>query len=230
MYKILVVDDDYEMLKRLRTILEMRNYEVTTYEEVSVPLVINDFKGFDLILLDVLMPNIDGIEICKRIRDEVDTPIVFVSALDSERDIIAGLKSGGDDYITKPFSVHQLVAKIAAHLKREERHKASREKEIAVRELLPVTFYLQEKQVCINGEIVPLTRREYDILELLSRNTNKVYTKKDIYEYVYDDKADALFHSISEYIYQIRGKFSPYGINPIRTIRGMGYKWYNKKE
>ncbi|MER0123043.1 response regulator transcription factor [Streptococcus sp. ZJ93] len=227
MYKILAVDDDFEILKLMRTILEMKNYEVTTYQEVKVPLSINDFKGFDLILLDVMMPNIDGLQICKKIRDEVDTPIVFVSARDSENDIVSGLNLGGDDYITKPFSVHQLVAKVAAHLKREERHKTSKEKESVVRELLPITFYLQEKQVCINGEIVPLTRREYDILELLSRKTNKVYTREDIYEQVYDDEADALFRSISEYIYQIRGKFSPYGINPIRTIRGMGYKWYD---
>ncbi|KGR72119.1 response regulator transcription factor [Streptococcus phocae subsp. salmonis] len=229
MYKILVVDDDFEILKLMRTILEMKNYNVTTYQEVRLPIRISDFKGFDLILLDVMMPNVDGLQICKQIRESVPSPIIFVSAKDSEDDIVSGLNLGGDDYITKPFSVNQLVAKVAAHLKREERHRLSDSNEPVIRELLPITFYLQEKVVCFNGKAISLTSREYRVLELLSSKTNKVYTREEIYEYIYDDKADALFRSISEYIYQIRVKFSPYGINPIKTIRGMGYKWNDEK-
>ena len=123
MYKILVVDDDFEILKLMRTILEMKNYQVTTYQEVTVPININNFKGFDLILLDVMMPNIDGMQICKQIRNKVSSPIIFVSAKDTEEDIVSGLNLGGDDYITKPFSINQLIAKVAANLKREERYK-----------------------------------------------------------------------------------------------------------
>ena len=111
MYKILVVDDDFEILKLMRTILEMKNYQVTTYQEVTVPININNFKGFDLILLDVMMPNIDGMQICKQIRNKVSSPIIFVSAKDTEDDIVSGLNLGGDDYITKPFSINQLIAK-----------------------------------------------------------------------------------------------------------------------
>ena len=229
MYKILVVDDDFEILKLMRTILEMKNYNVTTYQEVKLPIEMSDFKGFDLILLDVMMPDIDGMQICKQIRESVSSPIIFVSAKDSEDDIVSGLNLGGDDYITKPFSVNQLVAKVAAHLKREERHRYAKSNEHVVRELLPITFYLQEKIVCINGEVISLTSREYDILDLLASKTNKVYTREEIYERVYDDESDALFRSISEYVYQIRVKFSPYGINPIKTIRGMGYKWNDEK-
>lgn len=229
MYKILVVDDDFEILKLMRTILEMENYNVMTYQEVRLPIKTSDFKGFDLILLDVMMPNVDGLQICKQIRESVTSPIIFVSAKDSEDDIVSGLNLGGDDYITKPFSVNQLVAKVAAHLKREERHRNAESNESVIRELFPLTFYLQEKVVCVNGESISLTRREYDILELLSSKTNKVYSREEIYERIYDDEADALFRSISEYIYQIRAKFFPYGINPIKTIRGMGYKWNDEK-
>ncbi|MEQ9764864.1 response regulator transcription factor [Streptococcus jiangjianxini] len=225
MYKILVVDDDYEILKLMRTIFEMKNYNVTTYQEIKFPIEINDFKGFDLILLDVMMPNIDGLQICRCIRDSVTSPIIFVSAKDTEDDIVSGLNLGGDDYIAKPFSVNQLVAKVAAHLKREDRHKLAKLNEPVIRELLPVTFYLQEKVVCVNSEPIPLTSREYSILELLSSETKKVFTREEIYGHVYDDEADTLFHSISEYVYQIRAKFSRYGINPIKTVRGMGYKW-----
>ncbi|SDL44514.1 response regulator transcription factor [Streptococcus equinus] len=227
MYKILVVDDDFEILKLMRTILEMKNYDVTTYQEITLPLNSKDFQGFDLILLDVMMPDIDGLQVCRQIRDKVSAPIIFVSAKDEEDDIVTGLNLGGDDYITKPFSVKQLVAKVAAHLKREERFRQAESDEKIIRELLPITFYLQEKTVCVNGNIVPLTSREYDLLDLLSANRNKVFTREDIYSHIYDDEADALFRSISEYVYQIRVKFSAYDINPIKTVRGMGYKWYD---
>ena len=227
MYKILVVDDDFEILKLMRTILEMKNYQVMTYQEVTVPIDINNFKGFDLILLDVMMPNIDGMQICKQIRNKVRSPIIFVSAKDTEEDIVSGLNLGGDDYITKPFSINQLVAKVAANLKREERYKQGELSNQVVRDLSPITIYLQEKIVCINGDSLTFTRREYDIIELLSSNPRKIFTVQDIYENVYDDDAETLFHSISEYIYQIRLKFSSYGINPIKTVRGMGYKWHD---
>ena len=227
MYKILVVDDDFEILKLMRTILEMKNYQVMTYQEVTVPIDINNFKGFDLILLDVMMPNIDGMQICKQIRNKVSSPIIFVSAKDTEEDIVSGFNLGGDDYITKPFSINQLVAKVAANLKREERYKQGELSNQVVRDLSPITIYLQEKIVCINGDSLTFTRREYDIIELLSSNPRKIFTVQDIYENVYDDDAETLFHSISEYIYQIRLKFSSYGINPIKTVRGMGYKWHD---
>ena len=226
MYKILVVDDDFEILKLMRTILEMKNYQVMTYQEVTVPIDINNFKGFDLILLDVMMPNIDGMQICKQIRNKVRSPIIFVSAKDTEDDIVSGLNLGGDDYITKPFSINQLIAKVAANLKREERYKQGELSNQIVRELSPITIYLQEKIVCINGDSLAFTSREYDIIELLSSNPRKIFTVQDIYENVYDDDAETLFRSISEYIYQIRLKFSSYGINPIKTVRGMGYKWH----
>ena len=227
MYKILVVDDDFEILKLMRTILEMKNYQVMTYQEVTVPIDITNFKGFDLILLDVMMPNIDGMQICKQIRNKVSSPIIFVSAKDTEDDIVSGLNLGGDDYITKPFSINQLIAKVAANLKREERYKQGELSNQIVRELSPITIYLQEKIVCINGDSLAFTSREYDIIELLSSNPRKIFTVQDIYENVYDDDAETLFRSISEYIYQIRLKFSSYGINPIKTVRGMGYKWHD---
>ena len=227
MYKILVVDDDFEILKLMRTILEMKNYQVMTYQEVTVPIDINNFKGFDLILLDVMMPNIDGMQICKQIRNKVSSPIIFVSAKDTEDDIVSGLNLGGDDYITKPFSINQLIAKVAANLKREERYKQGELSNQIVRELSPITIYLQEKIVCINGDSLAFTSREYDIIELLSSNPRKIFTVQDIYENVYDDDAETLFRSISEYIYQIRLKFSSYGVNPIKTVRGMGYKWHD---
>ncbi|MGT2800528.1 response regulator transcription factor [Streptococcus marmotae] len=226
MYKILVIDDDLEILKLIRTILEMKNFSVTTRQEVSLPIDPKVFKGFDLILLDVMLQQTDGLAICRAIRQEVDTPIVFVSARDTEEDIVKGLQLGGDDYITKPFGVKQLSAKVEAHLRREVRTRQAQERyEQVVRELGAVSFFLEENQVSIRGQVLSLTQREYAILELLSRYPQKVFTREEIYEQVYDEEADALFHSISEYIYQIRTKFAPHGVNPIKTIRGIGYQY-----
>lgn len=226
MHKVLIVDDDNEILKMMQTALKMKNYEVVVYQEISVPLDIEKFRGFDLILLDIMMTNIEGTEICKRIRKEISTPIIFVSAKDTEEDIVNGLSIGGDDYITKPFSLKQLIAKVEANIKREERNKTARQTFSRVRrDLGKVTFYLEERCVRINSQTIPLTSREYDILELLSRRTSKVLTREEIFAEVYDEYAETLFRSISEYIYQIRQKFAPYDIDPIKTIRGLGYKW-----
>lgn len=121
MYRILVIDDDVEILKLMKTALEMKNYEVVTCQNVHVPLKLSDFEGFNLILLDIMMSKISGTEICYQIRSKISTPIIFISAKDDEEDILYGLKIGGDDYITKPFSLKQLLAKIDANIKREER-------------------------------------------------------------------------------------------------------------
>lgn len=228
MYKILIVDDDLEILKLMKTALEMKNYRVDIMNKVSVPLRLTDFQGFDLILLDIMMPNIEGTDICHAIRNQISTPIMFVSAKDSEEDIINGLNVGGDDYMVKSFSLKQLTAKVEAHLKREERKKkATDEFNNIRRDSGPVTFYLEEKQVLINGQIVRLTSREYQIMALLSARPSKIYSKEEIYELVYNEESSALFRSIPEYIYQIRVKLSYFKIDPIKTVRGMGYKWYD---
>lgn len=120
------------------------------------------------------------------------------------------------------------VAKVEAHLKREERLKqAKKDFQEFKREFSTMTFYLQEKSIYINGERVPLTSREYHILELLSSQPKKVFTRENIYESVYNNDSDTLFRSISEYVYQIRQKFSSYDINPIKTVRGVGYQWHD---
>lgn len=223
MYKILAIDDDEEILKLIKTALEIENFQVTTYQEIQLPLDFDDFKNFDLILLDIMMPTINGTEFCRKIREEVYSPIIFVSALDSDNEIIRALNVGGDDFIVKPFSLKQFIAKVNSHLKREERAKLKSEGD--KRRFPPIEIFLEERMLCIEKAPVPLTSREYDILELLSRHPHKVFTKKEIYEQVYDEEATALFHSISEYIYQIRMKFANFGINPIKTVRGIGYKW-----
>lgn len=227
MPRILVVDDNVDMLKLIANILELQDYEIVTKQAVNLPLDIKEFQGFDLILLDIMMPKLSGIEICSEIRDKVVTPIIFVSAMDSEEDILEGFDAGGDDYITKPFSIKQLLARVNANLRREERRKIDTSQNYSIRNCSPILFYLEEKVVKVNDVEVHLTNREYHILDLLSAQPHRLFSHEDIYEEIYTPDSDALFHSISEYVYQLRKKFMPFNINPIKTVRGMGYKWYD---
>ncbi len=220
-YKILIIDDDAELLKMLKKFLEIKRYEVLTAG--------NGMEGLrkvesqpDLILLDVNMPQVDGIEVCRRIRDKVACPVLFLTARVAEQDRINGLLSGGDDYILKPFSLKELDARIIAHLKREERRKGKTK--ICFRGELSIDY--KAKTVQIHTDYLELTKLEYEIIEFLSVNPGIVFDKERIYEKVcgYDAEGDS--RVITELIRRIRKKFQKYTETEyIETVWGMGYRW-----
>ena len=220
-YKILMIDDDAELLKMLRRYFEMKNYEVITAE--------NGAEGFnkiglepDIILLDVNMPRIDGIEVCRRIRDKTSCPILFLTARVEEQDIVNGLSSGGDDYILKPFSLKELEARIQAHLKREAR-RGSRSGCCFQGQLM---IDYKAKTVQIHTEYLELTKTEYGIIEFLAMNPGMVFDKDRIYERVCGFDAEGDSRVITELIRRIRKKFRQYTENEyIETVWGMGYRW-----
>ena len=187
-YKILIIDDDMELLKMLKKYFETKKYEIMTAE--------NGVEGLhkiklqpDIILLDVNMPDMDGIEVCRRIRDKVACPILFLTARVDEQDVVNGLSSGGDDYILKPFSLKELDARITAHLKRETRR---REKpELCFQGELSIDY--KAKTVQIHTDYLELTRLEYEIIEFLTMNPGVVFDKDRIYEKVcgYDAEGDS---------------------------------------
>ena len=220
-YKILIIDDDAELLKMLKKYLGMKGYEIITAEDGLEGL--NKIKlGPDIILLDVNMPNIDGMEVCRRIRDKVACPILFLTALVDEQDVVNGLSSGGDDYILKPFSLKELDARITAHLKREIRRKGKTE--CCFQGELSVDY--RAKTVQIHTDYLELTRLEYGIVEFLSMNPGMVFDKERIYEKVcgYDAEGDS--RVITELIRRIRKKFRQYTETEyIETVWGMGYRW-----
>ncbi len=169
-YKILIIDDDTELLRMLKKYFEIKKYEIITAENGLEGLNKIKLKP-DIILLDVNMPDIDGIEVCRRIRDKVTCPVLFLTARVEEQDVVNGLSSGGDDYILKPFSLKELDARITAHLKREVRR---REKtECCFQGELSIDY--KAKTVQIHAEYLELTRLEYEILEFLAMNPGMVF-------------------------------------------------------
>ncbi len=218
MCRILAVDDDRGILAVIRKALEKEGYLVDTLDDPEKidPERLSDYQ---LILLDVMMPGTDGFTVCRRIREQVDCPILFVTAKTEEGDLITGFGLGADDYIRKPFGLGELRARVAAHLRRENREKRHR---ITLGDL---EFSLQAKEIYCQGQPIPLTKSEYAICEYLALNRGQVFSKERIYEHVfgYDGESDSSV--ITEHVKNIRAKFQKVGASPVETVWGIGYKW-----
>ena len=218
MCRILAVDDDRGILAVIRKALEKEGYLVDTLDD---PEKINPerLSDYQLILLDVMMPGTDGFTVCRRIREQVDCPILFVTAKTEEGDLITGFGLGADDYIRKPFGLGELRARVAAHLRRESREKRHR---VTLGDL---EFSLQSKEIYCQGKQIPLTKSEYAICEYLALNRGQVFSKERIYEHVfgYDGESDS--SAITEHVKNIRAKLQKVGVSPVETVWGIGYKW-----
>ncbi|MDO4666983.1 MAG: response regulator transcription factor [Streptococcus sp.] len=218
MATILVIDDEIDMLVLIKNIFKKKNHIVDIYQNPS-ELDEDQLTKYDLILLDIMMPNIDGISFCKQIRNKVDCPILFLTAKTMESDIVDGLLSGGDDYITKPFGIQELLARVEAHLRREQR-----EKHFSLN-LGNIRFDLSSSEVFVKEEKIHLTKSEYQISELLAKRKGQVFSREQIYEIIFGFDGSGDSSAISEHIKNIRAKFQKFGEAPITTVWGIGYKW-----
>ena len=218
MIEILAIDDDRGILEVIRKALSREGYQVTVLDD---PLKLKNemLAKYQLILLDVMMPGMDGFSLCRKIRDQVDCPIIFLTAKTAEKDLMEGLGIGGDDYITKPFGIGELRARVSAHLRREHREKRHM---IHIGE---VQFSLQEKRVFCQDTEVSLTKGEYEICEYLALNRGQVFSKERILEHVFGFDGDSNSSAITEHVKNIRAKFQVFGMNPIETVWGIGYRW-----
>ncbi len=220
-YRILIVDDDIALLKMLKSYFEKKGYEIETTPDGYEALK-KIQKEPDLILLDVNMPRMDGIEVCRSIRDSVSCPILFLTAKVEEQDRVNGLLSGGDDYILKPFSLRELEARIIAHLKREER----RLKKSRLRFCDHLMIDYIGKTLLYDGHEIEMTKAEFAIVEFLSMNAGQVFDKERIYEKIFGYDAEGDSRSITELVRRIRNKLSVYTDQEyIETVWGNGYKW-----
>ena len=227
MSKILIIDDETDLVMLLEDELRAKSHnELTAYDgQTGIEL---SKKQPDLIILDIMMPGTDGFEVCRAIRDEVLCPIIFLSARQSETDKVRGLTLGGDDYVTKPFGLRELMARIDANLRREKRSQyINAEHKRSKLYFGTLCLYLKERAVKIEGSRIDLTRREYDIVELLALHAGQVFSREQIYEKVwgYDSEGDSA--TVVERIKNIRAKFAAVtpGREYISTVWGIGYKW-----
>lgn len=218
MADILAIDDEEGILRIIKSALEKEGHNVKIVSDPSV-ICDDEYLKYDLILLDVMMPEIDGFTLCRKIRNLVDCPIIFLTAKTMEEDIVTGLSIGGDDYISKPFGIKELKARVAAHLRRE-----GREKQNAF-SISDIKFNMKSKEAYYNGIMVPFTKSEYSICELLALNHGQVFSKERIYENVFGFEGNSDLTAIVEHIKNIRSKFRKIGMNPIETVWGIGYKW-----
>ncbi|WP_312505254.1 response regulator transcription factor [Lysinibacillus sp.] len=218
MANILVVDDEEDILMLIKNSLRTDDHLVTIVSEPTEVAKL-DLGIFDLILLDVMMPAIDGFTLCGQIRYAVDCPILFLTAKSLEEDVMYGLGLGADDYLTKPFGIGELRARVNAHIRRERREKRS------ILYIDNVHFNLSGKELFVHNERVMLTKSEYEICEFLARNRGQVFSKEQIYETIFgfDGKSDST--AITEHIKNIRSKLHTFDIDVINTVWGIGYKW-----
>ncbi|HBI74151.1 MAG TPA: DNA-binding response regulator [Lachnospiraceae bacterium] len=219
--KILIVDDEADIVTMLKSFFENKNYDVLTATN-GIEAIKQSERQPDIILLDINMPQLDGLSVCQRIRDYVFCPILFLTARIEDADKVKGFAAGGDDYILKPFSIIELEARVAAHLRREKR----RGVEAMVKFDEGFTIDYSERCAYWNNEVIPFVKKEFDIIELLSQNAGQVFDKERIYELVwgYDGEGDSSV--IFEHIRRIRSKLSAAHCKPyIETVWGCGYKW-----
>ena len=222
MSKVLIIEDEIAIAELEKDYLELSGFEVETESDGTVGLKRALSEDFDLML-----PGIDGFEICKQIREEKNTPILMVSAKKDDIDKIRGLGLGADDYITKPFSPSELVARVKAHLARYERLIGSNQVENDVIEIRGIKIDKTARRVWINGEEKQFTTKEFDLLTFLAENPNHVFTKEELFRKIWDMESIGDIATVTVHIKKIREKIEMNTNKPqyIETIWGVGYRF-----
>lgn len=221
MYKILIVDDEKDVVRMLQSFFQLKGYDtITAYngEEAIQKVSMNP----DLILLDVNMPGMEGTEVCLKIRDYVRCPILFLTAKVEDADKIKGFAVGGDDYILKPFSIEELGARVAAHIRRDHRQSVP----VNVRFFGKLAIDYSAKTVKAEDMPLSFAKKEFEIIEFLSMNPGQVFDKERIYERLWGYDAEGDSTVVAEHVRRIRAKLKAVGEEyHVETVWGMGYKW-----
>lgn len=218
MAHILAIDDERDILSLIQNALKMDDHRVDTLEKTD-GMDINKLHAYDLILLDIMMPGMDGLEFCQSIRQAISCPILFLTAKTQEEDVLLGLASGGDDYIKKPFSIKELRARVKAHLRREQRERHS------FLDTSGIRFNLSAQTASVGEKSLPFTKSEYRICLFLAQHKGQVFSRDHIYEAVFGYEGESDASSISEHVKNIRAKCASLDRTPIETVWGIGYKW-----
>ena len=227
MSRILIVEDEKDIAELEKDYLELSGFEVEIVYDGTEGLEKALNEEFDLYILDLMLPGVDGFEICKRIRDVKDTPILLVSAKRDDIDKIRGLGLGADDYVTKPFSPSELVARVKAHLARYDRLIGSQAQKNEVIQIRGLKIDRTARRVWVNGEEKQFTTKEFDLLTFLAMNPNHVFTKEELFRNIWDMESVGDIATVTVHIKKIREKIEMDTSKPqyIETIWGVGYRF-----
>lgn len=227
MSKILIIEDEVSIAELEKDYLELSGFEVDMEHSGDTGLEKALKKDFDLIILDLMLPGIDGFEICRRIREKKNIPVLMVSAKKEDIDKIRGLGMGADDYITKPFSPSELVARVKAHLARYERLIGSAVRSNEIIEIRGLKIDKTARRVYVNGEEKAFTTKEFDLLTFLVENPNHVFKKEELFNKIWDMESLGDIATVTVHIKKIREKIELNTSKPqyIETIWGVGYRF-----
>ncbi len=225
-FKILLVEDDESIQEMVATYLTKEGFTVETAADGEAGLTKFRQGAFDLIILDIMMPKMDGLEVVKLIREKSAIPILMMSAKDSDVDKAIGLGLGADDYICKPFSMIELAARVKAGIRRSTKYSAPLQKQDDIIQVGDLKIDIINYTVWKKDEIIKLTSKEFELLKLFSKNCNRVFTKAQIYQYIWNEEYYGDENVINVHMRRLREKVEDDPSNPkyIKTLWGIGYK------
>lgn len=225
--RILIIEDEESIAELEKDYLEINGYQVEIETNGEMGLEKCDKEEYDMYILDLMLPGVDGFEICKIIREHCDKPILIVSAKKDDIDKIKGLGLGADDYVTKPFSPSELVARVQAHMARYERLIGKKQQENDIVEIRGLKIDKTARRVYVNNEEKNLTTKEFDLLTFLASNPNHVYSKDELFREIWDMESIGDIATVTVHIKKIREKIEKDTSNPqyIETIWGVGYRF-----
>lgn len=227
MSRILIIEDEQDIAELEKDYLVANNYEVEIENRGDKGLIRAMKEDFDLVILDIMLPGMDGFDVCRELRSNKDIPIIILSAKKEDIDKIRGLGFGADDYMTKPFSVNELVARVKAHLLRYDRLVGSMVKNNKKIEIRGLSIDLDDRRVWLNGEEKILTTREFDMLAYLANNPNKAISKKELFTQVWGMESYGDISTVTVHINKLREKVEMDSTKPqyIETVWGIGYRF-----
>ncbi|MDE6664311.1 MAG: response regulator transcription factor [Lachnospiraceae bacterium] len=227
MSRILIIEDEEAIADLEKDYLELSDFEVVIENTGDAGLKRAMSEDFDLLILDLMLPGMDGFEVCKNLREEKDIPIIMVSAKKDDIDKIRGLGLGADDYMTKPFSPSELVARVKAHMARYDRLVGSNQRANDIIEIRGLKIDKTARRVYLDGEEKIFTTKEFDLLSFLAQNPNHVYTKEELFREIWDMDSIGDIATVTVHIKKIREKIEFDTTKPqyIETIWGVGYRF-----